>query len=56
MFLHNSGKKSKIANDRSEEEKEIDALLRDVDDSLTKALAGKSFQAVILNLPPAARE
>ena len=54
--VRNSGKKSKIASDRSEEEKEIDALLRDVDDSLTKTLAEKSLQAVILSLPPQARE
>ena len=53
----NSGKKIKITNDRSGEEKEINALLSDVEDSMTKALAGKSLQAVILNLPPpAARE
>ncbi|MGH7816038.1 MAG: hypothetical protein ACREOR_01500 [Candidatus Binatia bacterium] len=55
--MGNSGKKIKIPSDRSEEEKEIDALLRDVDDSMIKALAGKSLQAVILSLPPpAARE
>ena len=55
--VRNSGKKIKIPSDPSEEEKEINALLRDVDDSMTKALSGKSLQAVILRLPPpAARE
>jgi membrane protein len=55
--VRNSGKKIKIPNDRSEEETEVNALLRDVDEAMTKSLAGKSLQAVILSLPPpAARE
>jgi len=52
--VRNSGKKIKILSERSEEETEINALLRDVDDAMTKSLAGKSLQAVILSLPPPA--
>jgi DNA-binding IscR family transcriptional regulator len=52
--VRNSGKKLKIPNDRSAEEKEVNALLRDIDDSTSQALAGKSLQAVILTLPPPA--
>jgi len=52
--VRNSGKKIKIPDDPSEEASEINALLRDVDDAMTKSLAGKSLQAVILSLPPPA--
>ena len=55
--VRNSGKKSKIPGDRDAEEKEINALLQGVDESMSKALAGKSLQAVILSLPaPAPRD
>ncbi|MSP37891.1 MAG: YihY/virulence factor BrkB family protein [Deltaproteobacteria bacterium] len=49
--VRHSGKKLKIAADRSDAETEINTLLRDVDDAMTKSLAGKSLQAVILSLP-----
>jgi DNA-binding IscR family transcriptional regulator len=50
--VRNSGKKMKIPNDRSAEEREVNALLRDVDDSMSQALTGKSLQAAILSLSP----
>ncbi len=42
--VRNSDKKIKIANARSKEEKEINALLCDVDDAITKSLAGKVYK------------
>jgi DNA-binding IscR family transcriptional regulator len=55
--VRNSGKKIKVANDRGDADNQINTLLQDIDESITKALAGKSLQAVILSLPaPAARE
>jgi DNA-binding IscR family transcriptional regulator len=55
--VRNSGKKIKTANDRGDADNQINTLLQDIDESTTKALAGKSLQAVILSLPPpAARE
>ncbi len=52
--VRNSGKKIKIADDRGDADQHINALLQDVDESTTKALAGRSLQAVILSLPPPA--
>jgi len=52
--VRHAGKKIKIPNERSEEEKEINALLHEVDDAMSQSLAGKSLQAVILSLPPPA--
>jgi membrane protein len=50
--VRNSGKKIKTANDRGDADNQINTLLQDIDESTTKALAGKSLQAVILSLPP----
>ena len=52
--VRHSGKKIKAANARDSADDEINALLQDIDDSISKALAGKSLQAVILHLPPPA--
>ena len=49
-----SGKKIKAANVRDIADDEINVLLQDIDDSISKALAGKSLQAVILQIPPPA--
>jgi membrane protein len=55
--VRNSGKKIKFSNSSSAAEKQVNALLQQVEDSRTEALAGKSLQAVIWNLPaPTARE
>jgi DNA-binding IscR family transcriptional regulator len=55
--VRNSGKKIKFSSSPSAAEKQVNALLQEVEDSLTEALAGKSLQAVIWNLPaPAARK
>ena len=51
------GKKIKITDDRVDADNQINTLLQEIDESITKALAGKSLQAVILSLPaPAVRE
>jgi membrane protein len=55
--VRHSGKKPKAANESGAADDEINGLLQDIDESIAKALAGKSLQAVILNLPaPAARQ
>ena len=55
--VRNSGKKTRVRTDLSEEENEINALLTGVEDATAKTLAGKSLQAMILRLtPPEARE
>ena len=55
--VRNSGKKIKFSTSPSAAEKQVNALLQEIEDSLTEALAGKSLQAVIWNLPaPAARK
>jgi membrane protein len=55
--VRNSGKKIKFSSSPSAAEKQVNALLQEVEDSLTEALAGKSLQAVIWNLSaPAARK
>ncbi|MBM2804208.1 MAG: YihY family inner rane protein, partial [Deltaproteobacteria bacterium] len=55
--IRNSGKKTRVRTDLSEEEGEINALLIEVEDSMVKTLAGKSLQEMILRLtPPEARE
>jgi len=46
-----SGKKIKTAQQRGDADSQIDALLQDIDASISKVLAGKSLQAVIVNLP-----
>jgi len=46
-----SGKKIKIAEQRGGGDSPIDGLLEDIDTSITKALAGKSLQALILSVP-----
>jgi membrane protein len=55
--VRNSGKKTRVRSDLSEEENEINALLAGVEDATAKTLAGKSLQEMILRLtPPEARE
>jgi membrane protein len=55
--VRNSGKKTRVRTDLSEEENEINTLLTGVEDATAKTLAGKSLQAMILRLtPPEARE
>jgi membrane protein len=55
--VRNSGRKTRVRTDLSEEESEINALLTGVEDATAKTLAGKSLQAMILRLtPPEARE
>src|SRR5574341_256050 len=55
--VRNSGKKIKFSSSSNAAEKQVNALLQQAEDSLTEALAGKSLQAVIWNLPaPAARK
>jgi membrane protein len=54
--VRHSGKKIKSAGDQSGADNEVNALLHDIDESIARVLAGKSLQAVILNLPaPAAQ-
>jgi membrane protein len=54
--VRHSGKKIKSAGDQSGADDEVNALLHDIDESIARVLAGKSLQAVILNLPaPAAQ-
>jgi membrane protein len=50
--VRNSGKKTKVSENRSPEEDEIDELLATVDRSMTQALDGKSLQSLILSLAP----
>jgi len=55
--VRHSGKNIKAVNDDGNADNQINTLLRDIDESITKALAGKSLQTVILSLPaPATRE
>jgi membrane protein len=55
--VRNSGKKIKFSGRPNAAEKQVNALLQEVEDSLTEALAGKSLQAVIASLPaPGARD
>jgi membrane protein len=50
--VKNSGKKTQMQGERSEEEMEINNLLSDVERMSAKALEGKSLQGIILNLTP----
>ena len=50
--VRNSGKKAKVAEDRSPEEDEIDELLATIDLSTAQVLEGKTLQSLILSLPP----
>jgi membrane protein len=55
--VRSSGKKMKLLSSPNATEKQVNALLQEVDDSLADALAGKSLQAMILTLPaPGARD
>jgi membrane protein len=52
-----AGKKFKPIQQRGESHSQINDLLHEIDESISKALAGKSLQALILNLPtPAERK
>ena len=54
--VRNSGKKTKVSENRSPEEDEIDELLATIDRSMTQALDGKSLQSLILSLPPPGKQ
>jgi DNA-binding IscR family transcriptional regulator len=54
--LRNSGMKTKISEDASAEESEINDLLLHLERSTTKALEGKNLQGLVVSLgPPEAR-
>ncbi len=55
--VRNAGMTITTSNDDSDAEQQINALLQDIDESVSQAVAEKSLQEVILSLPaPATRE